>query len=179
MSKPVKPAIIVVAAGGIALSVLLVVFASRDKRSVPAPIEAEEPIAAATVPAPGEPSARPLPPAPAALAAVPQVRVATKSDAEKSLDETSLMTKLRDLAASDPSLSLRLAKEGLERFPDSPSAPEFNWNLVKALFNMGRVEEARAEARVMVAKYPGNDLAADVDHHLLNHPPNPADVPNP
>jgi len=89
------------------------------------------------------------------------------------------MTKLHDLAASDPPLSLRLAKEALNRFPDSSNAPEFNWNLVKALFNMGRVEEAQKEARVMVSKYPGNYFAADVDHHLLNHPPNPADIANP
>ena len=179
MSKPGKPAIVILAAGLIALSVLLIVFASRDRRPVPAPIETEEPIVAATPPAPSEPPAKPLPPAPVALATAPRLRVATKPDAEKPLDETSLMTKLHDLAASDPPLSLRVAKEALDRFPDSPNAPEFNWNLVKALFNMGRVEEAREEARVMIAKYPGNYFAADVDHHLLNHPPNPADVPNP
>ena len=104
--------------------------------------------------------------------------MATKPAAGKPLDETSLMTKLHDLAARS-SLSLRLAKEALVRFPDSPNAPEFNWNLVKALFNMGRLEEAQKEARVMVAKYPGDYFAGDVDHHLLNHPPNPTDIPNP
>jgi hypothetical protein len=179
MSRPAKPAIVILAAGVTALAVLLIVFALRDKRSAPAPIETQDPIVAATPPAPGEPPARPLPPVPAALAMGSRLRVATKPDAEKPLDETSLMTRLHDLSASDPSLSLRLAKEALDRFPDSPNAPEFNWNLVKALFNMGRVEEARGEARVMIAKYPGNDFAADVDHHLLNHPPNPADIPNP
>jgi hypothetical protein len=30
-----------------------------------------------------------------------------------------------------------------------------------------------AAPRIMVKKYPGNDFAADVDRHLLNHPPNP------
>ena len=179
MSKPAKSAIIILAVGLVALSALLVVFVSREKRSVPAPIETQDPILAATPPAPSEPAAKPLPPVPAALATAPRLRVATKPDADKPLDETSLMTKLHDLAASDPSLSLRVAKEALDRFPDSPSAPEFNWNLVKALFNMGRVEEAQGEARVMIAKYPGNYFAADVDHHLLNHPPNPTDVPNP
>jgi hypothetical protein len=177
MSKPAKPAIIV-AAGLVALSVVLVVVAARKHRPEPAPIETPDPVVAVDPPAPSEPAAKPLPLL-AATATGPRVRVATKPEAERPLDETSLMTKLHDLAASDPSLSLRLAKEALERFPDSPSAPEFNWNLVKALFNMGRLEEARAEARVMVAKYPGNDFAGDVDHHLLNHPPNPADVPNP
>ena len=179
MSKPAKPAIVILAAGVTALAVLLIVFASRDRRSVPAPIEAQDPIVAATPPAPSEPPAKPLPPVPAALATAPRLRIATKPDADKPLDETSLMTKLHDLAASDPSLSLRLAKEALVRFPDSPNAPEFNWNLVKALYNMGSVEEAREEARMMIAKYPGNYFAADVDHHLLNHPPNPTDIPTP
>ena len=179
MSKPAKPAIVILAAGVTALAVLLIVFALRDRRSAPAPIETEDPIVAATPPAPSEPPARPLPPVPAALATGSRLRIATKPDAEKPLDETSLMTKLHDLAASDPPLSLRVAKEALDRFPDSPNAPEFNWNLVKALFNMGRLEEAREEARVMIAKYPGNYFAADVEHHLLNHPPNPADIPNP
>jgi hypothetical protein len=41
------------------------------------------------------------------------------------------------------------------------------------------VEEAREEAQVMVSKYPGNYFAGDVDHHVLIHPPNPTDVPNP
>jgi tetratricopeptide (TPR) repeat protein len=89
------------------------------------------------------------------------------------LNEASLMDKLHDLAASDPPLSLQLAREAVARFPDSPNAPEFSWNLVKALANMGRYEEAEEEARIMVKKYPGNDFAADVDRHLLNHPPNP------
>jgi hypothetical protein len=179
MSKPAKTAIIVLAAGVIALSALLVAFAVRHKRSVSAPIETQEPIMAATPPAPSEPAAKALPLLPPALSTGPRLRMATEPAAGKLLDETSLMTKLHDLAASDPPLSLRLAKEALDRFPDSPNAPEFNWNLVKALFNMGRLEEAREEARVMVSKYPGNYFAGDVDHHLLNHPPNPADIPNP
>lgn len=179
MSKPAKTAIIVLAAGVIALSALLVAFAVRHKRSVPAPIETQEPIMAATPSAPGEPAAKALPLLPPALSTGPRLRMATEPAADKPLDETSLMTKLHDLAASDPPLSLRLAKEALDRFPDSPDAPEFNWNLVKALFNMGRLEEARKEAQVMVSKYPGNYFAGDVDHHLLNHPPNPTDIPNP
>jgi hypothetical protein len=163
----------------IALSALLIVFALRQKPSVLAPIEAQEPIVAATSPARSEPASQALPQLPATSPTRPRWRMATGPDAAQHLDETSLMTKLHDLAASDPPLSLSLAKEALDRFPDSPNAPEFNWNLVKALFNMGRVEEAREEARVMVAKYPGNYFAADVDHHLLNHPPNPTEIPNP
>jgi hypothetical protein len=94
-------------------------------------------------------------------------------DAGAFLTEAALMAKLHDLAASDPPLSLQLAREAVARFPNSPDAPEFEWNLVKALANMERYEEAKEAARVMVKKYPGNDFAADVDRHLLNHPPNP------
>ena len=83
------------------------------------------------------------------------------------------MAKLHDLAASDPPLSLQLAREAVARFPDSPNAPEFEWNVVKALANMEHYKEAKDEARIMVKKYPGNNFAADVDRHLLNHPPNP------
>ncbi len=175
MPRSVRPAIIVVAAGVVVLS-LFVVFASREKHPVAAPVETPDPIAAETPPAPSEPPANPP-----AVAPGPRVLVAKSPDPARPepLDEASLMTKLHDLAASDPSLSLSLAKEALARFPDSPNAPEFNWNLVKALFNMGRLEEAREQARTMVAKYPGNDFAGDVDHHLLHHPPNPTEIPDP
>jgi TolA-binding protein len=89
------------------------------------------------------------------------------------MSATSLMAKLHELAASDPPLSLRLAKEAVARFPDSPDAPEFEWNVVKALANMERYKEAEDEARIMIKKYPGSDFSADVDRHLLNHPPKP------
>lgn len=96
--------------------------------------------------------------------------------AEKRLDEPSLLTRLHDLAASDPPLSLKLAKEAVDRFPDNPNAPEFRWNVDKALFNMGQFEEAKDEAQIMLWKYPDNYYTGDVVHHLLNPPPNPSDV---
>jgi hypothetical protein len=169
-----KPAIVVVGAlGVIALAVLLGVFALRDKRPSLAPPETQEPVAAAIPAQPTVPATKPLPPLPAPLAAGPRLREPAKPDAGKRLDETSLMAKLHDLAASDPPLSLQLAREAVARFPDSPNAPEFEWNVVKALANMEHYKEAEDEARIMVKKYPGNDFAADVDRHLLHHPPNP------
>ena len=88
-------------------------------------------------------------------------------------DEPQFLAMLHDLAGSDPQRSLKLAREAVERFPDGPDAPEFEWNVVKALFNMGRLEEAKDEARLMVEEYPGTYFAGDVDHHLLHPPPNP------
>jgi hypothetical protein len=113
------------------------------------------------------------------LAAGPRLRKPAEPDAGKRLDEAALMAKLHELAHTDPPLSLQLAKEALARFPNSPQAPEFEWNLVKALANMEHYKEAKEAARVMVKKYPGNDFAADVERHLLNHPPNPPNIPEP
>jgi hypothetical protein len=176
-----KPAIVVMGTlGVIALAVLLGVFALRDRRPSPTPPEAQDSVAAAIPSQPVAPVTKPAPPLLAPAAAGPRLRKPAEPDAGKRLDETSLMAKLHDLAASDPPLSLQLAKEALARFPESPNAPEFEWNLVKALANMEHYKEAEEAARVMVKKYPGNDFAADVDRHLLNHPPNPPPIaPNP
>jgi hypothetical protein len=170
-----KPATVVIGAAGVIALAVILAFALRDKG--PAPPEVSGLVAA---PAPSDSTAaavKPLPPLPPSLVAGPRLRKPTEVDAGKQLDEASLMAKLHDLAASDPSLSLQLAREAVARFPDSPNAPEFEWNVVKALSNMEHYKEAEDEARVMVKKYPGNDFAADVDRHLLNHPPNPP--PNP
>lgn len=170
-----KPAIVFLGAlGVIALAILLAAFALRDSRPRPSPIEEHE-TAATPAPAarfdaaPAKPAPPPVPPP----IEVAHLRQFVGKDAGALLSEASLMARLHDLAASDPPLSLQLAKEALARFPDSPSAPEFEWNLVKALANMEHYKEAEEAARVMVKKYPGNDFAADVDRHLLNHPPNP------
>jgi type IV secretory pathway VirB10-like protein len=178
-----KPAIVIMGAlGVVALAVVLGAFALRDKRPPPAPIEEHE-IVATTPPAPRLDAvpvnpAPPSPPAASPKEVVHRQQPAGK-DAGPVLSEAALMAKLHDLAASDPPLSLQLAKEALARFPNSPEAPEFEWNLVKALANMDHYKEAKEAARVMVKKYPGNDFAADVDRHLLNHPPNPPNSPEP
>jgi hypothetical protein len=88
-------------------------------------------------------------------------------------DDDSILATLHELAASDPPRSLRLARAALERSPASPRAPEFAWNAVKALYNMGKVDEAIVEARRMVRKYPDSDFSADVSRHLLYPQPNP------
>jgi hypothetical protein len=111
--------------------------------------------------------------APTAVTVTPSAASAT----EPRLNESALLEQLRELAASDPPLSLRLARDALARSPNSPNAPEFEWHVVKALFNLHRIDEAKQEARSMLYRYPGNSFSADVEHHLLNHPPNPQDLP--
>jgi hypothetical protein len=166
-----KPAIVAAgAAGVVALAIVLSVLALRDRSPKTPP--AEE----AAEPAPAEPGAAEVE---TVAVVAPGVRVSPEPDAGKPLDEASLLAKLHELGASDPPLSLKLAKEALARFPDSPNAPEFHWNVVKALFNLRQLEEAKDEARVMLWKYPDNYYAGDVVRHLLNPPPNPSDPPQP
>jgi hypothetical protein len=153
---------------------------SRDdkpaKATGPAPLQAQTSIPEPPA-VPPEAVREPLRALPAAVpTAAPRPRPAEPAASER-LDEASLIAKLHDLAASDPPQSLKLAREARARFPDSPHAPEFEWNVVKALANMDRYQEAEEEARDMLEKYPDNPLSADVDHHLLHHPPNPPGTP--
>jgi TolA-binding protein len=170
MPKSVR--IIGVVAGAITLTAILAILALRNKQPSQSPPE-PAPVVEVTPSNPAPVAAPPPAPLPSPSVAGSKQRKLEEAQAGKRLDEASLLAKLHDLAASDPPLSLQLAREGVARFPDSPNAPEFAWNVAKSLFNMGRMNEAEDEARVMVKKYPGNYFAGDVEHHLLNHPPNP------
>lgn len=82
-----------------------------------------------------------------------------------------LMETLRELRGSDPNRTLRLAREGCERFKGSASAAELSWFVVKSLSDLGRHDEARAEGRVLVDKYRETRWAQDVYRHLFVNPP--------
>jgi hypothetical protein len=86
------------------------------------------------------------------------------------MDEGALMAKLRQLGENAPLQSIELARDGNRRFPSSPEAPERAFILVKSLVNLRRFHEARDEAKVMAAKYPGSPLTEDVKRHLLVYP---------
>jgi hypothetical protein len=180
MSKPVTGAIAAASVGVVLLVVLLVL--NEEERSIlarprgPAPVA--EPTASEPRPSVSENAEVKVHPAPwTTVAARSALSSPLEPNADKPLNEQSLLAELRDLAASDPPLSLKLARGAVERFPDSPNAPEFEWNVVKALFNMRQLDDAEHEAQTMVAKYPDNHFTGDVVHHLLNHPPNPSDLP--
>jgi hypothetical protein len=126
-----------------------------DPTARAAPAEASRSVARPPMPVPPAPPSAPAPP-----------------DALNLADDTTILAKVHDLAASDPEQSLWLAREALERFPRSSHASEFEWNVVKALFNMGRVDDAKDEARTMVRSYPNSDFTGDVERHLLNPQPN-------
>ena len=77
---------------------------------------------------------------------------------------------LRDVGLQDPELSLHLAREGDARFPGSPDGAERGWYAVRALVDLKRMDEAVAESRVLVQKYPQSPFTADVAKHMLTHP---------
>jgi hypothetical protein len=86
-------------------------------------------------------------------------------------NEASLMAELRELGATDPERSLKLARDGRAQFKESADAPERSWFVVKSLMNLGRIDEARAEARTMLEKYRNTSWADDVHRHLFVNPP--------
>ena len=168
MPRPVTLALSAVCAGLIGLAAMF--FFKKDKPSIAAqPRETESLV---NPPAVVDAGIAPGPTAPLKRAPAP-----ARPPETHAADEASLLSQLHELAGSDPERSLTLAREAVNRFPDSPNAPEFEWNVVKALFNLRRLDDAKAEARIMLSKYPGSSFTGDVVHHLLNPPPNPPDVP--
>jgi len=101
-----------------------------------------------------------------------KVEVRPPASERARVGETEIMTELRTLAQSAPERSLELAREGDARFPGSEDAPERAWFKIRALVNLARFEEARAEAVVMVDTYRDTPWAGDVERHLLTHPLN-------
>jgi hypothetical protein len=88
------------------------------------------------------------------------------AEEERAADEAAIMAKLHEVKLSNPPLSLRLAREGNQRFPDSPDAPERAWFEARALVDMQRFDEAQELARAMGKLYPGTHWTEDVQRHL-------------
>jgi hypothetical protein len=169
MQKPVT--IIAATAGTLALAVALGMCAVHDRRPSAAPAPTEHPKATAAGPVAAAP--QPARPAPQPEPTAPKLARPAAPDAGPRLDEAALLAKINELGPSNLPLSLALAREGVARFPGGPNAPEFEMNIAKSLLHLGRLEEARAQARHMVEKYPGNPFTLEVEHHLLRNPPNP------
>lgn len=85
------------------------------------------------------------------------------------LDEASLMQQLRALKDSDAERAIALAREGNQRFPDSPAAPERASILIRALASLGRSSEARGEAEDMVNRYPDSNWVREVERFTGAH----------
>jgi type IV secretory pathway VirB10-like protein len=160
-------------ATALAVTLLFLLPPRPKERRTPPPVD-ETVSPSAPEPAPTPVALLPAPPQPTERRARLEPHSAPSlPDPPELPDDASILAKLHDLAASDPEQSLRLARSALERSPSSASAPEFDWNVVKALYNMRRIEEATDEARTMVRNYPDSDFSVDVVRHLLNPQPNP------
>jgi len=122
-----------------------------------APAAGGGPAAASPVPARPAPSPTPAAPQPAAHAPRPS--------------EGQLMDQLHDLGGTNPELSLKLAREGNQRFRDSPNAPERVSIIIKSLLSLNQRDEARDEARRMEQQYPGSPFTSDVHRHMFVQPP--------
>ena len=70
------------------------------------------------------------------------------------MDEATLMRQIRENVKSNPVLAEALAREGRQRFPDSPDSDERDALLVDALINQQRIGAARSEAYYYFDHHP-------------------------
>jgi hypothetical protein len=75
--------------------------------------------------------------------------------------------------STDPNQSIQLARQGLARFPRGARAAELERNVVKALCDMGRLDERKDRARDHGPELPGQRLhPRRRTPRVLNPPPN-------
>jgi hypothetical protein len=140
----------------------------RAARDVSASVRGSNGATSDSASSPSRPDAPPPPPLAAPEAAA--TRALPKPNEPTTNDEAELMAELRSLGGGAPLEAVELAQRLNERFPATASAPERGAILAKSLVNLGRFYEARELAREMVARFPGNPYALDVERHLLVHP---------
>lgn len=92
----------------------------------------------------------------------------SRADVE-ALAEGQMMAQLRKLAETDPEATIRLARQGSRRFPDSADAPERTSILIHALAAVGRSSEARGEAEEMVNHYADSSWVREVERFTGAH----------
>src|SRR5215831_2462412 len=120
MPRPMTFAISAAFIGVISLLVLLVFF-KRDKRPNPGRSDESSPLTRPASPEREVVNEKSKPLFPPVADPRPVLQAPAKPDARALSDEESL-AQLHDLAASDPNLSLKIAREAVSRFPDSPNA---------------------------------------------------------
>jgi hypothetical protein len=79
------------------------------------------------------------------------------------------MAELRSRGDRDLEVTIERAREGNERFPDSPDAAERSSLLVHALASAGRAAEARGEAEDMVNRYPDSNWVREIERFTGAH----------
>jgi RNA polymerase sigma-70 factor, ECF subfamily len=91
--------------------------------------------------------------------APPVTRDALSADATREMQE---VAQAQRLVASDPARALSLVRSGEARFPSGYLREERRYVGVVALFNLGRLEEGRAEAARFRSDYPDGPFSARV-----------------
>jgi hypothetical protein len=86
------------------------------------------------------------------------------------LDEDSLMQQIRASLLDNPGLAETLAREGRQRFPDSPQADARDALLVTALINQQRFGRARLEAHYYFDHHPDGRFGDKVSFLTRVHP---------
>ncbi len=79
------------------------------------------------------------------------------------------------LSRGRPSEALRMAEQHETKFPDGMLSEERDFLRVSALGDLGRVDEAREDARFFLAKYPRSNARAAMQALVAAAPP----IPNP
>jgi len=109
----------------------------------------------------GDASAQVAPsvPPPRLALAKPRQDAGTADTGRSVLDEPTLMQQIRTHVKSDPPLAEALAREGRQRFADSPDSDERDALLVDALINQQRIGAARSETYYYFNHHPGGRFA--------------------
>lgn len=102
-------------------------------------------------------------------AALPSLRALPPPTVPPLLNEAALMTELRRVKDGDPEQALALARNGNQRFADSPDAPERTAIIIYALTALGRPSEGRGEAETMVNHYPDSKWVREIEQYTGAH----------
>jgi hypothetical protein len=79
------------------------------------------------------------------------------------------MEQIRAALGTNPRLAETLAREGRERFPDSPESDERDMIIVAALYNQRRTSRAQMESNFYFEHHPGGRYAKEVSILTRRH----------
>lgn len=86
-------------------------------------------------------------------------------------DDQQLMQRMIQCFRDDPRLAEELAREGQQRFPDSPNSDDRDMYLVLALFNQQKMDQASREAYSYLLLHPNGKHREYMSHLAGGSPP--------
>jgi outer membrane protein assembly factor BamD (BamD/ComL family) len=78
-------------------------------------------------------------------------------------EEVAAYREAEALVGDSPALAVQRLNAFRHRYPASPLAEEASLRLIQALLALGRVDEARAQARHFVVRYPRSAKRAELE----------------